>query len=102
MDISDIFDKNPGDPILAGDWNKLALAVQEHRLWTENPVAKGSLSFKDANNQVYPGGWIGMANNIDGATQWLHIGGIEEPSGGDRKIGHFADRTPFHKWEIRE
>jgi hypothetical protein len=48
-----------------------------------------SLSFIDGEGVAYRDNWIGMAANIDGATKWLHIGGITD--GGVRRIALYAD-----------
>lgn len=50
----------------------------------------GRLSFVDGAGAVFPNGWIGMANNIDGASRWLHIGGITDA--GARRLALFGDR----------
>lgn len=49
-----------------------------------------SLLFTDGNGTVYPGNWLGMADNVDGATKWLHIGGITD--GGERRLAFAASR----------
>ena len=37
----------------------------------------------------YQDNWIGMANNINGATKWLHVGGITD--GGVRRLAFSGD-----------
>jgi hypothetical protein len=54
-------------------------------------VRGGSLAFVDAAGALFPDGWLGMANNIDAATKWLHIGGIRD--GTVRRLALVADRT---------
>jgi hypothetical protein len=71
---------------------------------TTNPASKlevrgqlrttGPLVFVDPNGIPYPDNWIGMAQNIEGTTKWLHIGGITE--GGVRRLTLWANRT--HIW----
>jgi hypothetical protein len=53
-------------------------------VWTQ------ALQFADGNGGVYPDNWLGMANNIDGATKWLHIGGITDS--GERRLAFAASR----------
>src|SRR5262245_37907292 len=43
-----------------------------------NPLSAGSLSIVDRDRQVYPGAWIGMADDLEGTSQWLHVGGISD------------------------
>ena len=57
---------------------------------------RGSLVFSDSSGNPYPDNWIGMANNIEGTTRWLHLGGITD--GGARRLALFADRTYFNGW----
>ena len=54
-----------------------------------------SLSFTDGNGNLYADNWIGMANNIEGATKWLHIGGITDGDGENRqrRIALYANTT---------
>jgi len=54
----------------------------------------GSLKFTDSSGNVYKDNWIGMANNIDGTTKWLHIGGITDTDS-VRRIALYADRVYF-------
>lgn len=54
-------------------------------------VIQSLLSFSDGNGNRYRDNWIGMANNIDRATKWLHIGGITDE--GARRLALMADRT---------
>ena len=56
--------------------------------------ARGKLVFADANGTPYQDNWIGMAENIDGATKWLHIGGIRD--GGVRRLALFGDFAYFN------
>lgn len=67
---------------------------------TDNPQAAldvrggikgGSLVVSDANGTAYQDNWIGMADNIEGSTKWLHIGGITD--GGVRRLTLSADRV---------
>jgi hypothetical protein len=51
----------------------------------------GQLVFAEPGGAQYPDNWIGMADNVDGNTKWLHIGGITDQ--GARRLGLFADRT---------
>ena len=51
----------------------------------------GPIVQSDSSGNAYPDNWIGMANNIEGSTRWLHIGGI--PDGGVRRLALYADRT---------
>ena len=57
---------------------------------------RGSLVFSDSSGNPYPDNWIGMADNIDETTRWLHIGGITD--GGARRLALFADRNYFNGW----
>jgi hypothetical protein len=61
------------------------------RLDVRGGLRTGPLAFTDENGVPYPSNWIGMANNIDGATKWLHIGGITDA--GARRLTLWADRT---------
>ncbi|PYS97687.1 MAG: hypothetical protein DMF65_11135 [Acidobacteria bacterium] len=54
-------------------------------VWTQ------ALQITDGNGAVYTDNWIGMANNIDGATKWLHIGGITDS--GERRLALIASRV---------
>lgn len=68
------------------------------------------LVFTDADGTPFPDNWIGMANNIDGTTKWLHVGGITE--GGVRRLALAGDlayisgnvginqKNPLEKLEI--
>ena len=56
--------------------------------------ARGRLVFTEANGTPYLDNWIGMAENIDGATKWLHIGGIRD--GGVRRLALFGDFAYFN------
>lgn len=53
------------------------------------------LTLIDGNGALYPDGWIGMANNVDGAkNKWLHLGGITDNTdgkGASRRLGLFAN-----------
>ncbi|HEV2705515.1 MAG TPA: hypothetical protein VGV59_06295 [Pyrinomonadaceae bacterium] len=49
-----------------------------------------SLHFADGAGTPYESNWIGMANNVDGTTKWLHIGGITDS--GERRLALMASR----------
>lgn len=49
------------------------------------------LSFTDNDGGIYQDNWLGMTNNVEGATKWLHIGGITDA--GARRIALMADRV---------
>jgi hypothetical protein len=86
-------------------WRNIILANNGGNvgIGTTNPGSKlevrghlrtsGQLSFTDPNGIHYPDNWIGMAQNIEGSTRWLHIGGITD--GGVRRLTLWADRTFF-------
>ena len=57
---------------------------------------RGSLVFTDSRGDPYPDNWIGMADNIEGTTRWLHLGGITD--GGARRLALYADRNYFNGW----
>jgi hypothetical protein len=48
------------------------------------------LRIADGNGTVYPDNWIGIANNIEGTTNWLHVGGITD--NGERRLGLIGSR----------
>lgn len=54
-------------------------------------IRSGRLQFSDGDGNVYPENWIGMANNVEGTTKWLHIGGITDA--GARRVFIGADRA---------
>lgn len=94
--------KKSGDVIQASEWNELMTEIENRVLRNGGDTMTGpltvvgnlksrSLSFVDQNNNNFPDGWMGMADNIDGATKWLHIGGITDA--GARRLTLFADRT---------
>jgi hypothetical protein len=56
---------------------------------TVNPLSAGSLSILDHDRKVYPGAWIGMADDVEGAAPWLRVGGIAD--GGKARIALDAD-----------
>ena len=56
---------------------------------TINPLQGGSLSILDHDRKVYPGAWIGMADDVDGPSPWLRVGGIAD--GGKARIALDAD-----------
>ena len=56
-------------------------------------IRSDALVFTDSSSIPYPDNWIGMADNIDGTTKWLHIGGITD--GGVRRLALYADRSYF-------
>jgi hypothetical protein len=43
---------------------------------SRSPIRAGSLRIIDAGGQPYEGAWLGMANDIEGDTEWLRLGGI--------------------------
>jgi hypothetical protein len=45
---------------------------------SRSPIRAGSLSIIDPAGQPYAGAWLGMANDIEGDTQWLRLGGIAD------------------------
>lgn len=61
-------------------------------------VLGGSLSF-GSSGYPYPDNWIGVADNIDGDSRWLHIGGITSAKSGEqtayRRTAYVADRHAF-------
>lgn len=60
-------------------------------LEVRGPARLGTLAFVDTpGGALLPDAWLGMANNIEGATRWLHIGGITDA--GARRLALFADR----------
>jgi hypothetical protein len=61
------------------------------KLEVRGQLRTGQLFFVDPNGVPYPDNWIGMAQNIEGTTKWLHIGGITE--GGVRRLTLWAHRT---------
>ena len=54
-----------------------------------------SLAFINEKGEEYQHNWIGMANNIDGDTKWLHIGGITDGADNNkqRRIALYANTT---------
>jgi hypothetical protein len=57
---------------------------------------RSSLAFADGNGTPYLSNRIGMAENIDGATKWLYIGGITGGTRpGTKRLALFADRAYF-------
>lgn len=50
-----------------------------------------SLAVSDGGGNVFQDNWIGMANNVDGTSKWLHVGGITDS--GQRRIALMATRT---------
>jgi hypothetical protein len=52
---------------------------------------RGNFVLTDGNGIPYPNNWIGMVNNIEETTRWLHLGGITDS--GKRRLALFADRT---------
>ena len=61
------------------------------KLEVRGQLRTGQLFFTDPNGVPYPDNWIGMAQNIEGTTKWLHIGGITE--GGVRRLALYANVT---------
>jgi hypothetical protein len=57
-------------------------------------VRAGGLQFADPAGPAYTGGWVGMANNIEGTKRWLHVGGIIDQGGDNvRRLALYADRV---------
>ena len=61
------------------------------KLDVNGEVRSQMLRIADGDGVVYPDNWIGMANNIDGTSKWLHIGGITDT--GDRRLVLAAGRV---------
>jgi hypothetical protein len=38
----------------------------------------GRLDFADDDDNPYPGAWMGMANDVEGNTRWLRLGGLAD------------------------
>jgi hypothetical protein len=45
---------------------------------SRSPIRAGSLSIIDPAGQPYQGAWVGMANDVEGDTEWLRAGGIAD------------------------
>src|SRR4029434_3462436 len=56
-------------------------------------LVPGRLRFADPNppNEPYPDNGLGMADDVEGTTKWLHVGGITDA--GARRLALRADRT---------
>jgi hypothetical protein len=54
-----------------------------------------SLAFINEKGEEYQHNWIGMADNVDGDTKWLHIGGITDGADNNkqRRIALYANTT---------
>lgn len=84
-----VHDNARGNP---GAGGARLMALNESGDLTVTGIIKGqSYQVLDTTGVPFPDAWIGMANNIDAATKWLHIGGITD--GGTRRIALFANRT---------
>ena len=100
---------NQGDVITAAAWNNLATEI-EARVQDTGDTMTGALRINNnltatgttftsslvivdaASGNAFTGNSINMANNIEGATKWLHIGGITDTDN-VRRIALFANRT---------
>jgi hypothetical protein len=60
-------------------------------LSVKQTVDTQALRIIDVNGSLFPDNWMGMANNIEGTTKWLHIGGITDS--GARRLALIADCT---------
>jgi hypothetical protein len=56
-----------------------------------NPLSGGSLQITDEKRKAYPEAWIGMADDVDGASKWLRVGGISD--GTTARLALAAGRT---------
>ena len=56
-------------------------------------LVPGRLGFADPAppHAPYPGGWLGVADVVEGPTRWLHVGGVTDA--GARRLALVADRT---------
>jgi microcystin-dependent protein len=61
------------------------------KLDVNGEVRSTLLRIADADGNLFPDNWIGMADNLDGATRWLHVGGITD--GGERRLALVASLT---------
>ena len=96
---------NAGELITSAAWNNMVDEFNTKVNKVGDGIIAGSLSINgllkankleitDAATGVsFPDSWIGMANNIDGASKWLHIGGITDS--GARRIALFASKSYF-------
>ncbi|HEY1369793.1 MAG TPA: hypothetical protein VGF23_21880 [Gaiellaceae bacterium] len=41
-----------------------------------NPLSGGSLTITDDKRKAYAEAWIGMADDVEGTSQWFRVGGI--------------------------
>jgi hypothetical protein len=58
---------------------------------TINPLSGGSLTITDPKRKAYPEAWIGMADNVEGKSKWLRVGGISD--GSTSRLAIAAGRT---------
>jgi hypothetical protein len=56
-----------------------------------NPLSGGSLTITDDKRKAYPEAWIGMADDVEGTSQWLRVGGISD--GRTSRLALAARRT---------
>lgn len=106
---------NAGDIITSSAWNEIIDELNDHKVNKAGDIMSGPLSIlggvapeaslsvrgnldvsghlriTDDSGDPYPSNWIGMAENIEGTTKWLHIGGITDA--GQRRLALFADKT---------
>lgn len=60
------------------------------KLEVQGTIRAPALQLMDAAGTTFPDNGLWMANNIEGATKWLHLGGITDA--GARRIALVADR----------
>jgi len=65
--------------------------VAQGKLDVRGLLLANKLEITDANGVTHQDNWIGMANNIEGGTKWLHVGGISDS--GKRRLALLADVT---------
>ncbi len=94
---------NAGELITSAAWNNMVDEFNTKINKVGNGIIAGSLFINGlakahkleitdpATGVTFPDTWIGMAQNIEAATKWLHIGGITDSA--VRRIALFADRT---------
>ncbi|HEY1369795.1 MAG TPA: hypothetical protein VGF23_21890 [Gaiellaceae bacterium] len=58
---------------------------------TINPLSGGSLTITDPKRKAYPEAWIGMADDVEGKSKWLRVGGISD--GSTSRLAIAAGRT---------
>jgi len=56
-----------------------------------NPLSGGSLQITDEKRKAYPEAWIGMTDDVEGASKWLRVGGISD--GTTARLALDAERT---------